>query len=111
MNNYVQLESTMHSIRESDQRAQDLKMQLSQKQKEVNDMLSEFKKMHSDLSQIKSTMQENKSHQVEELKHMKENQAETNLSHVFEKESEEARAKISTQVVRANLTQNLKRTK
>jgi len=42
MNNYVQLEATMQSIKDSDQRANDLKQKLAEKHQEVMSMVSQF---------------------------------------------------------------------
>lgn len=90
--NYLQLESTIGAnqtqISPSDSHLIEIKAQLNLKKKEVDSMVEQFQKMTSDFVQLKSSFDKQKKHDQVQLVQLATQEEETELSKLFEKQSE-----------------------
>jgi uncharacterized coiled-coil DUF342 family protein len=74
-----------------DPKVLDLKAQLSQKNDEIQEMVQQFNSMHDQLTMINDELSEREEIDRKELVQLKNQEAETQLSKLFEQQSNEMR--------------------
>lgn len=82
---------------DSEEKLLRLKTQLKDKQAEILEIVQDFRKIHADLYNIKNHFEKEKHSQQVELSMLKNQEADTRLSQLFEKQSDELHNKRSVQ--------------
>lgn len=94
-----------------DPKVLDLKAQLSQKNDEIQEMVQQFNSMHDQLTMINDELSERDEIDRKELVQLKNQEAETQLSKLFEQQSNEMRENLGhrSQALKNKLLSNVQK--